>query len=126
MGKNNKFRKYLPSQVRAYVIDDDGNLSINFGDNLKTKFIGIREDVSLKVEGDITLSKYNEDIYVSVPNSIVKFYPDPLNESKLRIVNDSGGNITLDGNSKLIDDVGSFVLYDGEVLGLVFNNNKWM
>jgi hypothetical protein len=35
-------------------------------------------------------------------------------------------DITLDGNGKNIDDVSTFVLYDGEVLDLVFNNDKWM
>ena len=34
-----QYRKFLPSQVKGYVIDDEGNLSIDFGDNKKDLFV---------------------------------------------------------------------------------------
>ena len=36
----NQNRKFTPSQVRNFVIDDDGNLSIDFGHRKRTKFAG--------------------------------------------------------------------------------------
>lgn len=126
MSNNKTYRKFLPSRVRSFIIDSIGNLSIDFGDKKKDKFLGISPENSIKIDSSGVLTSNNKNILVTTKDIILKFNKTPIVNDSIRIVNDSGGTITLDGNSKLIDDVETFNLFDGEVLGLVFNNNKWM
>jgi len=72
-----------------------------------------------------TLTTGNKNISVTTAGIILSFVASPVDGIQLNINNDSGGQITLDGNGNNIYDATTFVLYDAESLHLVFNNSKW-
>ena len=87
-----------------------------------TTFLYSNETV---ISADYTAQDHDYNVIATIPGITVSLEPSPTSGKRIYIINDSSGDITVDGNGNLIYDVSTFTLLNGETLSLIYGNNKW-
>ena len=101
---------------------DTGSAWSNKNDEI---FEGLSETIPSNVVASSTqtLSGGSNNVIIDTSGVIISMNASPTSGDEVRINNDSGGNITLNGNGNNIYDSATQVLTDGESLFLLFGNN---
>lgn len=79
-----------------------------------------------EVDQNITLDNVNSSIVAIEAGITIAFFDDPLASLVYEIVNDSDGDVTLDGNGRNIYDEANFILMPGESATLKYTGSKWV
>jgi len=77
------------------------------------------------ISTNTTLGIGSRNVVVDTADTTLSLSATPSDGSIVRVDNDSGGKVTIDGSGKLIYNESTFDLFDKESVTLLFANSKW-